>query len=235
MESSSAKEILRGRLPSENISPNKFGKLAESVRRLDGYRECRQIFVSPGEILWQVRINALLDQKELIMPTGGLKQGFVRFRPNTIPFNQLGYAVSFKGMEKFGEYLTRPDLEKLDVGLCLVDSEAVDRQGGRLGDGLGFTDLAIAILRGYDAIHSEALLFSVVAENRVLQESLPDDPWDIKLDGIITLGKIDYLKRDRAAWPTILWPALPLKRIRKIQPLWDMYCANNPLQLASED
>lgn len=228
MNPSIIKEKLRNTLPVKNITSEQFGKLAQCVRRLDGYKSCRQIFVSPVASLWQVRINALLDQKELIMPCGGLKQGFVRFKPNSISFSQLGHAVSFMGMEKFGERLTTAALKKLKIDLFLMDSEAVDKWGGRLGDGLGVTDLAMAILGECNAINNEARIFSIIAENRLVLERLPREPWDITLDGMISLSTIEYYKREGTLAPNIHWSTLPRKRVRKIQPLWDIYCAANP-------
>jgi 5-formyltetrahydrofolate cyclo-ligase len=228
-ENALQKQLVREKLPESDLLFSHFGKLAEQVRRIDNYRNCKQIFVAPAKALGQIRINTLLDQKELIMPSGGLKRGFVRFRPNTIPFNKLGHAVSFKGMEKFGDILSSTDLASLKIDLFLVDSEVVGCEGGRLGDGLGFTDLAIALLAEYGAAAQNRQIFSIAAENRVLSDPLPRDPWDITLDGVVTTARINYFTPNNGAPLNISWSDLPKKKIKKIQPLWDLFRKLNPL------
>jgi len=218
------KNTIRAALAPKDITAADSGRLAERIRRLEGYRQCREIFIAPVESLWQARINALFDQKTLIMATGGLKQGFVRFKPNTIVFNQLAHAVSYKGMDKFGERLSTEALKELKIDLCLLDSEAVDQHGGRLGEGLGLTDLALAILQEQGAMAEGTRFISIAAENRRLAEDLPREAWDIALDGVVTLEETYYHKRQEGEVPKIEWSALPKKRIRKVQPLWDIYC-----------
>ena len=79
------------------------GKIAEAIRRQDAYRQCRQIFVSPSPDLAQIRINALLDGKELVVSGPGLKEGFYQLRPYVVPFPKLAFAVSLKGLPVHGQ------------------------------------------------------------------------------------------------------------------------------------
>ncbi|MFA6499857.1 MAG: hypothetical protein WCV64_11075, partial [Desulfurivibrionaceae bacterium] len=57
------------------------GKSAELVRRLERYRDAKRIFVGPTVRLQQLRINALTDGKELLVPGPGLKEGFYLLAP----------------------------------------------------------------------------------------------------------------------------------------------------------
>jgi len=217
------KSSLRASLPPEKLDAASYGRLAEKVRRLPGYRQCRRIFVSPVPSLRQARINALLDQKELVTASAALKRGFVRFRPNTIPFKQLGHAVSFKGLDSFGERLHTAALAEMGITLGVVAAQAVDPWGGMLGDGLGLTDLALGILAECGGLMPEAMVYALVAENRLLEERLPKDPWDVTLSGVITLGDFAFKGGGGPVSKGVDWSALPKKRIRKIQPLWDLW------------
>lgn len=225
---SDQKEEVRASLPPSNLTPDKYGKVAEQVRRSRYYAEARQIFVDPGPELLQVRINAILDQKELILPSGGLKQGFVHFKPNIVPFNKLAHALTFKGISEFGEIIPSSMLASLAIDFVVVASDAIDGSGGRLGDGLGFTDITLALFREYGALKNSCKIVSFIPENRVLAETLPLDPWDVRLDGYVTESDTKYFLTPPAA-AKIIWSALPKKRIRKIQPLWDLFCEKNPL------
>ncbi|MBU3937029.1 MAG: hypothetical protein KKD53_05830, partial [Proteobacteria bacterium] len=74
------------------------GKSAEIVRRLEKYRDAKRIFVGPTARLQQIRINALTDGKELLVPAPGLKEGFYLLAPYEIPFKHLAFAVGYNGL-----------------------------------------------------------------------------------------------------------------------------------------
>ena len=224
-----SKDEVRSSLPPSGLTSKQFGKVAEQVRRSKYYAASRQIYVDPAPELLQVRINALIDQKELILPSGGLKLGFFLLKPNTIPFNKLAHALTFNGMGEFGEKLLSENLDSLDIDLSIVSCWAVDGFGGRIGDGLGFADIALALLEEYGALKNTSTIFGAVPESRIFSESLPADPWDLVLDGYVTQSDTQYFSAVRKPSP-IIWSALPKKRIRKIQPLWDLYCKKNPLE-----
>src|SRR3989339_859242 len=77
------------------------GKSAELVRRLERYRDAKRIFVGPTARLQQIRINALTDGKELLVPAPGLKEGFYLLAPYEIPFKHLSFAVGYKGLVQY--------------------------------------------------------------------------------------------------------------------------------------
>jgi len=196
------------------------GRTAELLRRDAAYRSARQVFVSPVPSLQQVRINALLDGKELIVPAPGLKDGFYLLKPYSIPFQQLPHSVTLKGFAKAGQRLTRPEVEGLAVSLLVTDAVAVDLQGNRLGDGLGFFDLSFAILTALGAMSRDALIAAFVNEWQIMAKPLPTACWDVPADIIVTEQQI-YRTEHVAALPRpIFWEHLPDRKIRKITPLW---------------
>lgn len=194
-----------------------LGKIAEAVRRIEAYRQCRQLFISPAPSLAQLRINALLDGKELIVPGPGLKEGFYLLRPFSIPFAKLSLAVSLKGVPMHGELLRHEDLAHLAIAVLITEALAVDNQGRRLGDGSGFFDLSCALLRRCGALVAEPAIWAAAVPWRLAE--LPVDTWDVGMHGLIEAqGLISFPQQEPL--PALGWQALPKQRIKKITPLW---------------
>ncbi|MBW2039748.1 MAG: hypothetical protein JRI46_09145 [Deltaproteobacteria bacterium] len=75
-------------MKAEGLSPAPHGtiptfpgqnKAAERLRGLEVYKRARTIMVPPDQAQLQVRVNAVLDSKRLIMATPGLRDGFYLF------------------------------------------------------------------------------------------------------------------------------------------------------------
>jgi 5-formyltetrahydrofolate cyclo-ligase len=72
--------------------------------------------------------------------------------------------------------------EALAPDLVLVPLVAADRRGTRIGHGKGHYDRALAHLREGGTIVTIGLAW----EPQILDEAIPADPWDMKLDAIAT-------------------------------------------------
>ncbi len=204
------------------------GKIAQQLRRIPFYRRAEQVFVSPGSELSQVRINCLLDGKRLITPGPALKDGFYEFHPYSIDFTDLEYAVSLKGLKKFGKVV---DLSrKLSVDLFLTEGLALDGRGGRLGDGNGFFDLAFALLVQSCPGNAASRVGMICNEEQVLtSRPIPQAPWDVTTNFCLSsagwhsfVSDDDGPPRIREAGP-IYWHRLSEDRIRKVTPLWKIW------------
>jgi len=198
------------------------GKSAELVRRLERYREAKRIFVGPTARLQQIRINALTDGKELLVPAPGLKEGFYLLAPYEIPFKHLSYAVGYKGLVQYGRRIAVEELCQGPVGLLITDCLAVDPAGYFVGEGKGFFDLAVAILAELQGLSPEAEAYAVGGQEQILAQEIERAAWDIRLNGFITPDGIALHKPGGHAGQKILWDMLPPKRIRKITPLWKL-------------
>ena len=200
-----------------------WGRLAQQVRGLETYRAAKRVFVDPSPVLAQIRINALVDGKELLMPAPGLKEGFYLCRPYVIPFGDLSYATTYHGLSKFGRLLDNQAVAGKAVDLLLTDAVAVDQQGTRLSDGNGFFDLACAILAELGAVDQLGAAFvAVAADEQLVSDDLPVDPWDVRLDQVVTpSGGLVFTAEDRVP-PTILWPHLSSERVKRLNPLWKL-------------
>jgi len=202
------------------------GKAAELVRRLDCYREAKRIFVGPTAKLQQIRINALTDGKELLVPAPGLKEGFHLLTPYEIPFKSLRHAVGYKGLAQYGRRVAVEELCSGPVGLLLTDCLAVDPAGYFVGEGQGFFDLAVAILAELHALSPNAEAYGLGEKEQLLDQEIEHAAWDIRLNGFITPEGIALANSGGHADRKIFWEMLPPKRIRKITPLWKLDMQN---------
>ena len=198
------------------------GKLAQALRGHGSYRQCKALYVDGSLQLQQVRINALIDGKSLCMPSPALKEGFYLLRPFQVPFKDLPFAVTLKGVASWGQRLKADGLADLFIDLAVSDGLAVDGQGGRLGDGSGFFDLALGLLASYQALAPGWQACALLAAQQLMEEVLPQDEWDVALDfGVTEQGSHDFSGRNQE--PTVLWPALPERKIRKLDLLWQLW------------
>ncbi len=207
---------------ADKLSASQWGKAAEKLRRLQPYRDAATVFATPHESLLQARINCLTDGKNLLMPGPSIRKGFFLLAARSIPFKDITVAVTYKGLEKYGQLLKGISLSQLSVDLLLTDSLAVDSTGGRIGDGYGYFDLCCALLQEMEAIEHDAAFLTFVQEEQISREILPQDKWDIKMTGAITPGQILQFEPSNQN-PQIFWDALPHDRIKRIDPLWKLY------------
>ena len=199
-----------------------WGKIAEKLRGMQPYRGAATVFATPHESLHQARINCLVDGKSLLMPGPSIREGFFLLAARSIPFKDISIAVTYKGLEKYGQSLKGNSISKLSVGLLLTDSLAVDRTGGRIADGYGFFDLCCTLLQELDGLEDDADILTFLQDEQISQEILPQDKWDIKMTGAITPGQVLRFESSDPK-PQIIWDALPHDRIKRIDPLWKLF------------
>jgi 5-formyltetrahydrofolate cyclo-ligase len=218
-----AKAHLRNDLAGNLLSRPEGNRAAERLRQLPLYRQAKLLYMSPAPVLEQFRTNALVDGKELLLPSPGLREGFYLLKPYSIPFPELQHAVSLKGLSQFGKRLDRAALSRTSADILLTEAVAVDEAGVILGDGKGFFDLTCAVLQESGALAADHRMVGVVSEGQIVAGSLPREPWDIQLDLILTGERCLEVAVDRRQVAAVLWEALPARRIRKIDPLWQLF------------
>ncbi len=205
------------------------GKIAERIRRRPEYRAATTIFMMPSPLLFQARINCLLDGKALLMPSPALKLGFYRVKPFAIPFPDLAHGTSLKGITLFGEKMQVKQLEKMDIDLALTGCTAIDQKGRRLGEGTGFFDLSMGLLATFGSLMENTIVGCVAGEEQISQADLPCDSWDVGIDFLVLENQEISFERIGSA-SELIWDALEKKQIRKVEPLWHLYCDMFPLR-----
>ena len=75
--------------------------------------------------------------------------------------------------------------EALAPDTVLVPLVAADRSGARIGHGKGHYDRSLSHLREGGHVFT----IGIAWEMQILEEAVPDDPWDVPLDAIATPGE----------------------------------------------
>lgn len=210
---------------AKNTVTPQWGKAAQKLRGRTLYHESETVFATPANSLYQARINCLIDGKNLVMPGPSIREGFYLLPARSIPFKDLPAAVTYRGLAKKGQLLKIDAIAELSIGLLLTGSLAVDREGGRIGDGNGFFDLCCAILQELGALQQEWSVMTFIREDQISTDLLPQDTWDIKIAGAITQTGI-HVFNPPFQKSRIFWDVLPTDRIKRINPLWKLYREN---------
>lgn len=196
------------------------GRAAERLRRLPEYRGARTIMVPPDQAQLQVRINALMDGKDLIAASPGLREGFFLLRREDIHPRDWARACRASGIPQFGKPLSLGKVGKVD--LMVTGAVAVGLNGGRLGKGKGYFDLEYAILRELGAVGEETPVVAVVDDLQVLQQ-VPVQEGDVTMDIIVTPNKVIRVDERLPRPEGIEWERLSPQTIRRMKPLWELW------------
>ncbi len=207
-------------LPGEAAAGN---RVAQALRGLEAYRQAATVFCSPAPLLLQSRINILGDGKNLLLPTGGLRDGFLLLAAGSVPFRQISFAATSRGAQRHGRPLRLGELAGLDVGLGLTEALAVDHTGHRLGDGSGYFDLAWAILAEAHALVPGVKVCAALEEGELFPEPLPTDAWDISVGTVLYPGGAVPCRQAEPDRPRVHWEYLEKRLVRRIKPLWELY------------
>lgn len=230
-EKAACRERIMGILANrpDSDSERRWQLIAQLLRQMPEYRRAKRVFIAPAPHLRQARINCLADGKELVMPSAGLKEGFLLLRPDDVPFPKRQFAVTLKGVGTWGRRLRQDELAPLQIGIVVADGLAVDARGVRLGRGDGVVDLTFAILSSVGALADERLVVVVPELEESVTEGLPQESWDIIADASLTDSGVRFFAGQSSMAGEIVWPALEKRQIRRMTPLFHLWQQQNPL------
>ncbi len=184
------KNIARFPRPVFGRIPNFIGAeiAAEKLRRLKEWEKAEVIFVNPDSPQKPVRANVLRDGKTLIMASPRIKKGFILIDSKKVPLNKIEYAATIKGAFRFGR-IVHPS--EIMVDMKVTGCVAVDRKGGRLGKGHGYSDIEYGILREYGAIDEKTPIVTTVHDIQIV-DYIPMTEHDMPVDIIATPTQVIY-------------------------------------------
>ena len=196
-------------------------KAAERLRRLEVYQQARTIMVPPDQAQLQVRINALLDGKQLIMATPGLRDGFYLLEKRNIKVKDWRNAARSSGVRRFGRKLETTRSEIGEVDLLATGAVAVGLQGERIGKGSGYFDLEYMILCEIGSVTEATPICALVDDCQVL-EQVPMEVKDVAVDFIITPTRVITLERAFRRPAKVPWAELNERHIKGMRPLKEL-------------
>ncbi len=213
------RNIARFPRPVYGRIPNFIGaeKAAQNLLETNIWQKARVIKVNPDSPQQPVRLNALIQDKVLIMPTPKIRNGFILLDPQRIPVQLIRKASTIRGAFSLGIIYDREKVVELPrIDLIVTGSVAVDRYGTRIGKGGGYAELEYAILRELGKINDSTPVVTTIHDLQLLEEKLPREIHDLPVDVIITPSR-----RIRALQPYpkprgIYWELLDRDKINSI-------------------
>lgn len=206
-------------------------RCAQRIADLPCYKAPGMVFVTPDNSTEAFRLRLLRDGRPFLMTTYGIGRGFLRLDPSAIPPEDLRYAATLDGADRYGTPATLADIARgLRLGLLVTGGSAVSRNGVRFGKGHGFFDLEWALLSEIAVVDGATEIVDVVHDCQVVDEDLEPHSHDATVDWIVTptatmrtsarprppgrvhwdlliaspLGDLPPVRELRASWP---WPA----------------------------
>ncbi len=215
------KGIARFPLPPHGRIPNFVGaeKAARNLFSLAEWKKAEVVKVNPDSPQKYVRLGALEHGKVLIMPTPRIRKGFILLDPKRIPERFFKEAITIRGAFKWGVILSSLNqlkslVKKID--LIVEGSVAVNLNGNRLGKGEGYGELEYAILKELGLIEKEVPIVTTVHDIQILNFRLPQDPYDVPVDVIVTPSDVIRVKNRGPRPEGLLMEMLPPNKIKEI-------------------
>ncbi len=165
--------------------------ILRQLRNLREYGSARRVavyFPVGGEIdtsaicvdLWHRKKTCYLP---VLIEKPTINLGFAKFTADSV-------------MSKSSFGIPEPDVPSRDLlpaphlDLVLLPMVAFDRTGNRLGMGGGYYDTALAFRKNYGHQHRPRLYGLAYAHQEIT--AVPTEPWDIRLDGVVTENEIIF-------------------------------------------
>jgi len=213
--------VARFPLPPHGRIPN-FEGAEEAAARLAlmrVFRDAEVVKVNPDSPQRHVRYTALAMGKVVVMPTPRIREGFIVINPKAVPRGRLGEASTIRGAFRWGRRVGLREIPAID--LVVAGSVAVDRWGGRLGKGEGYSEIEYGILRSLGLVSEETPVVTTVHDLQVVNARIPRDPWDFTVDLIVTPTRvIKTLERQRP--PGVMWGYLSSRKLEEIPALKEL-------------
>ncbi len=201
VQSTKVRILVRDQLAAVAVPDSRFDlDLSRFVADFDGRERCdamlvdhplltsaRSVFVAPDNSLESLRALTLGLGKQLIVPTYGMRRGFISLDGGAIAAEHHALAATLDGMERFGTRLEVDDLLAHEgVQLVLTGAVAVTKDGVHFGGGEGNLDLEWAILAECEVVSDQTPVVVVVHDCQVLEAQIRPNEHDVLADLIVT-------------------------------------------------
>lgn len=202
----------RGRIPNFTGAE----EAAERLASTGAWRSAATLKANPDSPQWPVRQRALEAGKRVFMAVPRLAEEdpFFLLDPAELEVSPRK-ASSIKGASRHGRTVPIEALEPVD--LVVSGCVAADPAGARLGKGGGFSDLEYAVAAEAGLVEPSTPVATTVHGLQLLEEGeIPVTDHDVRLDLVVTPGRVVRTEVSRDRPPGIDWEELTEEKIRAI-------------------
>lgn len=187
------------------------------------YRDSTLIFITPDNCLEGLRTQALRDGKRILVPTYGIRRGFVKLSLDEMSRGKEEYASWLDGLERMGRHVSLTEIQQLGpIDFLVSGASVINHQGVRFGKGHGFFDLEWAILFEIGVVDETTPIVAFVHDCQVVDTVLEPSAFDTVCDFIITPSRIIEIKNPTKPSVGILWEKLAPEMLDNIPPLREL-------------
>lgn len=180
-----------------------------ALRERGEYADARLLLIAPDNSLQGAIEHALADGKRVLVPTYGLRRGFVLLDPAEVPEQQRAFAATLDGLERFGRRLTFDELRALGhVDVIVTGAIAVTAQGVHVGSGRAYIDLEWGILSTIRIADDTTTVVGIVHDRQYVDVPIPPGRFDLPIDIAITPSGAHEIRHGRARPAGITWNAV---------------------------
>jgi len=175
--------------------PDFFGSddAARRVTSLDEWRDASRIFCAPDNSVERLRYEALSAGKSVLVPTYGLRRGFVHIDGSVLSASDLRHAASLDGMESYGTNLGPGDLRRFgSVELIITGATAATTDGRHIGGGQRYLALEWAMLEQLGLVSTAVPVVALVHECQLVDEVVEAN-YDCLIDFIATNSRMIHV------------------------------------------
>jgi len=187
------------------------------------FTDSQLIFITPDNCLEELRAQALRDGKTILVPTYGIRRGFVKLSPDDVPRGHEVYASWLDGMEHFGQRVSLYEIKQLGpLDFLVTGGSVINQRGVRFGKGHGYFDLEWAMMYTVGVATVATPVIAFVHDCQVAGIELEPSPFDTVCDIIVTPSRV--IQVEEASKPTvgIVWEKLAPGMLEDIPPLQEL-------------
>jgi 5-formyltetrahydrofolate cyclo-ligase len=173
---------------------------AERLAILSVWQQAQILQVAPDRAQLPVRLRALQDGKLVYMaaPKLAAPEPFYLLDPRSLPM-PAAEAADRTVAARIAPGIGVSEMRAIDLIVC--GSVAVNERGARLGKGAGYSDIEVALLAEAGLASERTVIATTVHDLQVLDEDLPEQVHDFRVDLIVTPERI-------------IWPGNPKRPTR---------------------
>jgi 5-formyltetrahydrofolate cyclo-ligase len=193
---------------------------AQRLTALPAWQDAQVIKAVPDKAQLPVRIRALEAGKLLYMAVPRLAEELPFYLLDPASLNAApAEAATSQGAARLARKIGVDQMRPVDLVVC--GSVAANHKGVRLGKGAGYSDIEVALLAEAGLLSQQAVIVTTMHELQVLDEELPEDDHDFRVDLIATPQRV--IECGPAKRPGGLsWDSLPPDKIAAIPVLAQM-------------
>jgi len=187
---------------------------AERLAALPIWQDAQILNVVPDRAQFPVRVLALEAGKRLYMAVPKLAgaEPFYLLDPRRLTVEPAA-AADRTVAARIAPVVGVRELQAIDLIVC--GSVAVNQRGARLGKGAGYSDIEFALLTEARLVGEQTTIVTTVHELQVLEEELPEQDHDFRVDLIVTPERV--IRCDAPKRPAGLdWQQLSTEQIAAI-------------------